>query len=242
MSHASSTVLINRLPSTPAQAGRLDMQQGLVRIYHKLKTSERFALVNKSVPLRLALRSRVRTHLSCSRSWSYLPQWRVVGLAGDDLARGNGSAEEMAAGRRYLHSWLHDMASKAGSNHTEATMLQARATPVDETKMMTREQLEQALAAHAPVGSSSATASTDAEAAVDPTKLTVKALREKLKELGVAAATAAEAAVQAQPALTQSGRESRGAPGASGGRPHVVYGSLERTTLSACCEGWLYCV
>jgi hypothetical protein len=68
---------------------RLDPQGGLVRIYHKLKTAERFGWVNRSDVLRRSIRSRVRKVLTCTRRWSeVIPGrgWDVAGL--DDFKDG----------------------------------------------------------------------------------------------------------------------------------------------------------
>lgn len=59
---------------------RLDGQRGFVRIYHKLKTAERFGWVNRSRELRHALRDKVRTRFVCTRTWKGLDRWHVHGL------------------------------------------------------------------------------------------------------------------------------------------------------------------
>ena len=55
-----------------------------MRIYHKLKTHERFGWVNRSKGLQDALRSNVRRRFTCSRQWSQLFSWQVRGLSDDE--------------------------------------------------------------------------------------------------------------------------------------------------------------
>lgn len=47
---------------------RLNPQKGLVRIYHKLKTAERFGWINRSALLKAAIRDKVHTSFTCSIS------------------------------------------------------------------------------------------------------------------------------------------------------------------------------
>ena len=53
------------------------------RIYHKLKTAERFGVLNKSAAVRMALQKHVRTRFKCSRRArreNLLDAWQVRGL------------------------------------------------------------------------------------------------------------------------------------------------------------------
>ena len=45
---------------------RLNPQRGLVRIYHKLKTAERFGWINRSETLKAAIRDKVHTSFTCN--------------------------------------------------------------------------------------------------------------------------------------------------------------------------------
>lgn len=57
-------------------------QFGLVRIYHKLKTAERFGMLNRSTLLLSAARGygTLREQYACTRRWASLDAWRVRGL------------------------------------------------------------------------------------------------------------------------------------------------------------------
>lgn len=61
--------------------GRLDMQRGNVRIYHKLKTPERFGWANKTEESLHALRTHQRRSFVCTRRWAALSSWVVRGLS-----------------------------------------------------------------------------------------------------------------------------------------------------------------
>ena len=75
-----------------ALATRLHTQRGTVRIFHKLKTSIRFGVVNSSATLRRALETRARSRFQCSRANWRMADWKLVGLDQEHAALRSGSA------------------------------------------------------------------------------------------------------------------------------------------------------
>ena len=79
---SKSMYLINARMSeyTKAIPLRLDPMKGVVRIYHKLKTAERFGWVNKSMVVWEGLSQKKRRRLQCTRKWALFESWKVRGL------------------------------------------------------------------------------------------------------------------------------------------------------------------
>lgn len=79
------------------------------RIYHKLKTAERFGMLNKSAAVRMALQKHVRTRFKCSRRArreSLLDAWQVRGLhlTSSNAASVPGAQHELHDGGLQLRS------------------------------------------------------------------------------------------------------------------------------------------
>lgn len=85
---------------------RVDTHRGLVRVYHKLKTVERFQQINRSRLLMDALRNKVHSRYTCRTRWSLINPgagWLVRGLSEVDenagVGTGTGTARTGARAR-----------------------------------------------------------------------------------------------------------------------------------------------
>ena len=75
---------------------RMNMQNGTVRIYHKLKTAERFAQINSSSALMSALHGKVKRRYTCQTRWALVKPgdgWLVRGAGGAGALPGRAMAK-----------------------------------------------------------------------------------------------------------------------------------------------------